>query len=150
MKYYFLPLFFLFILNPVLCQTIVGSSHPMNLPQTKSLMISGGIGIQTFDNYEFDEDEENESVEEIEYDLISFPNPSNNYFTFGATSDAFKETKYDLQIFTVSGMLIKTIKRVAIKELIDVTDLSEGLYIIKLLGINTEEEKGFKFIKRNK
>ena len=152
MKFSPLLIFTILVFNNLVGQTIVGSSFATNLVETKALIIFGGIGIQTFDNYKFDEDEqdENKRIEEKKYSLISFPNPSYDYITFSGNFDDSNNVTYKLQIFNVSGTLIKTIKRVSKDKQIDVSNLSEGFYLIKLTGLDKGEEENFKFIKYNR
>lgn len=71
-----------------------------------------------------------------------FPNPTSGKLNLKISSDLFQE--YNLEIYSTSGTLIKSIsfKGFIINEAIDLTDLSQGIYLYKLNSKNSEE-KGY-------
>lgn len=149
MKFLFSCISSILVFTHVIGQTVVGSSNSINLRETRPLIIIGGIGVQTFDNYLIDEntEQDKEEIKEDEAVLISFPNPSNNHITFGENFDDSEDIQiYNLQIFNISGTLIKTINRITKCQQVDISDLPEGFFLLKLTGIDEKKEKSFKFI----
>ncbi|RZJ71595.1 alpha-amylase family glycosyl hydrolase [Flavobacterium sp.] len=73
-------------------------------------------------------------------DVVLFPNPAND--AFGITADAEL-----VQIYSVTGQLVKTFQRQAMGYLYSVNDLNRGIYLVKITDSN-KREKTMKLVKQ--
>lgn len=68
-------------------------------------------------------------------DLTIVPNPSNDYIHVYCGNPVDLKT---IQIFSIDGVILKTIRNYAGGERITVSDLSKGIYILKVLSLKDE------------
>jgi len=69
-------------------------------------------------------------IKEVKEDFTIFPNPATNYFTFKLASSKNSV----IEIYSVNGQIVKAIPVNSISETIDVSDLRNGVYFVKLQG----------------
>jgi hypothetical protein len=69
--------------------------------------------------------------------LKIFPNPAKNSITISQTEPTFN--KYE--IYSLSGKIVAENKINSILQKVDLTDYSEGMYIVKLIGAQKVEFK---------
>ncbi len=72
-----------------------------------------------------------------------FPNPADNYFTLNIPE--FNSQKFE--IYSIEGKKIKQIRLSSQSSNIDITDISNGTYIYKILDKNNKSIAGGKFVK---
>lgn len=77
------------------------------------------------------------SIEDLDQKFSIFPNPATDYFTFEMTSS--KSTV--LEIYSLSGQIVKTLSVSKGSSLINITDLTNGIYFVKLQGEPTSIKK---------
>ena len=79
-----------------------------------------------------------------DYNLEVFPNPSSDKITI-TNSGKSKSDSYRIEILNIRGQIIKTIFNNDIEVTINLSDLSSGIYVIKVT--TSKEIKTKKFIK---
>jgi streptogramin lyase len=72
-----------------------------------------------------------------------FPNPANEFITI--SFDKISE-KNDISILDLSGRIIKNIKTSDIKTLIDISEIAQGMYLLRVVNDDGQQTK--KFIKK--
>ena len=74
--------------------------------------------------------------------LDIYPNPSQDFIQI----KNFSLSKYQMDIHTISGQIINS--RIVDSELIDLSNLSNGIYILTLTDLNSQESKSTKLVKQ--
>ena len=64
-----------------------------------------------------------------EQNLRLFPNPNNGSFTVELSNNVMEG---DLQIYSITGKLLQSVNVNSKKQVIDATDLANGIYFIRL------------------
>lgn len=69
---------------------------------------------------------------EKEREIYLYPNPASNYFTLNTTTSK-------VEIYSITGQLVKSFNTIRSKEnQFSISDLNQGIYIVKILGENSE------------
>jgi len=66
---------------------------------------------------------------EVQLDFAMFPNPSSDHITIQLPSGV---SKADLNVFDISGRLVLQSNIISQNQLVNVTDLSSGIYVVKI------------------
>jgi hypothetical protein len=119
-------------------QTVVAHTSLSEL--NTSSQIIGGIGIQTFDNYydikkniiKNSSDDSRNIFMSNEIEIIIYPNPATNYVWIELTNK-LENNKSIIEIYNSVGSKVKCYNNsFNTKSIIDISDLSDGIYAIRI------------------
>ncbi len=113
----------------------------------KRLAVSGSLMIDaytTLDQYVFDEAKSRTGIEEVATIANSvkvYPNPTNGVVNIANAENA------SIEVYTITGTLVRSIKRANVNTTINLSNLSKGTYLVKVVKDNNVVTKKINLLK---